>query len=149
MPEARYERQVGPAEAELAGAEAEVGLLRANADRIESLIAEAEAVDAPAETLRRRAELRDAVAGRLLSPASIEALREALRGTFARVDADIDEDGTLWLFPAVRDEALAGIETTRLGTLDDGTPLYRAIEKRRPLPADVRTAGNPDPLLAR
>jgi DNA invertase Pin-like site-specific DNA recombinase len=83
LPAAEFARLAEKARGELAGAEAEADALRAQAERI----AEASGnLDAEHEALRRLADLREAIAGRLAAaPDDVEALRAALAQVFSGV----------------------------------------------------------------
>ena len=66
-----------------------------------------EAIDAEEETLRRLAELRDVVGGKLAATTDLQALRFMLRQVFDSIEL-IETDGGLALYPKPRAEILTG-----------------------------------------
>jgi hypothetical protein len=100
-----YSRQVESQGAALEAAEAEHERLSAQAEQI---AAAAASLDTESETLRRLAELRDAVAERMAGAGSdVRALRAALAAVFEATLVTADADGGLALEPHLRPQFAA------------------------------------------
>ncbi len=128
IPEDAYARLLAMTDEEGAAARAEVERLRL---RVEELCAEASIIDAEQETLERFAALRVAVAERVSSPDSLEALRAAITATFERVAVKAEGE-TIVLEPIVRPTAIAG---WRDWTETDEGPRARAVPRKLALSA--------------
>ena len=101
---ANYERLSAKATSELAGAEAEVERLEAHADELDRTLA---GIDAEHETLRRLADLREAIAGRVTgAERDVGALRAALASVFSEFRLWVEDDGTITVEPRVRPDMI-------------------------------------------
>lgn len=94
-----WHEQRAELEAELAAAEGELARL---VQREQEVAHDARVVDAESELVRRLAELREAVAGRITGSTDVDALRAAFTTVFSRVDLVVSDDGGRDLVPYVR-----------------------------------------------
>ena len=99
---------------ETSAAVAEAARLRANAQQTSDTLGN---LDAESETLRRLAELRAAISGRISGAASdVGALRAALAAVFERIDVLPEPDGgeavSFFVLPRIRPALGPGISVT-------------------------------------
>jgi DNA invertase Pin-like site-specific DNA recombinase len=100
----RYNELLDRCDADLAGARAEADRLR---DRLGEIEQERQLIDVNDELLRRLADLRAAVAGRIESATDVEGLRAVLRDVFEGIVLWVDPaSGALHLLPALRKHLL-------------------------------------------
>jgi DNA invertase Pin-like site-specific DNA recombinase len=105
------------------------GELAARVQREAEVARDAHVVDAESELVRRLAELREAVAGRITGSVEVDALRAAFTAVFSRVDLVVSDDGERDLVPYVR------ADPTWAPTDEQVAAIRAAVAQNAPPPA--------------